>query len=166
MDSLKTEFLKEVNDCQGIITRISRAYERDPEARKDLKQEILFQLWKSYPSFRRKSKFSTWLYRVTLNTAITYYGKLKRSNQNEVNVQEIPDKEDEKDIKEDMVGEMYIAIGRLGKIDKALILLFLEDKSYEEIAEIMGMTTSNVGVRLLRAKKKLEADLKQKTQDI
>jgi len=152
----KLEFLHDVKSCQGIIHQICMAYELDMEARKDLYQEILYQLWKSYPTFRRESKFSTWLYRVALNTAITYYGKNRKLSEHEMHVEDIPDRNERRSEEHQRIDEMYKAINKLGKIDKALILLFLEDKKYEEMAEILGITISNVGVRLLRARKKLE----------
>ena len=166
MSSLKTEFLEEVNSCQGIIHQICRIYEQDPESRKDLYQEILYQLWKSYPRFEGKSKFSTWLYRVALNTAITYFDKRRKTDQKEMTVSDIPDTQEQPVNVEGKIEILYKSIAELGRVDKALIMLFLEDKKYEEIADIMGMTTSNVGVRLLRAKKKLEGLMIIKTQEI
>ena len=165
MEDLKTTFLENINSCMGIIQRICMVYEWEPEARKDLYQEILYQSWKSYPSFRGGSKFSTWLYRVALNTGITHYktssGKLRREQHMEL----IPDMNEQNEHSEEMLNELYRAIYSLGKVDKALILLFLEGRKYEDIAEIMGMTSTNVGVRLLRAKKQLETMIKDDTRN-
>ena len=165
MDSLKTEFLKDVNSCHGILHQVCRIYTRGEDGKEDLFQEILYQLWKSYPTFQGKSKFSTWLYRVALNTAITSYKKFEKRNQYELHVEDFPDRKEEGNEEEEKINNMYGAIYNLGKVDKALILLFLEDKKYEEIAEILGMTTSNVGVRLLRARKKLETMINENAQD-
>ena len=165
MDSLKTEFLKDVNSCQGILHQLCRIYTRGEDEKEDLFQEILYQLWKSYPTFQGKSKFSTWLYRVALNTAITSYKKFEKRNQHERHVEDFTDRKEEGNEEEEKINNLYGAIYNLGKVDKALILLFLEDKKYEEIAEILGMTTSNLGVRLLRAKKKLETIINESTED-
>jgi RNA polymerase sigma-70 factor (ECF subfamily) len=167
MKRLETEFLEEVNTCQGMIYHICNIYTDEKEQRKDLYQEILFQLWKSFPNFQKKSKFSTWLYRVALNTAITFYGKQTKRQKIEHAGKEIPDRREERNDNSDQQMEaLYRSVGQLGKVDKALILLYLEDKKYEEMAEIMGMTVSNVGVRLNRAKRKLESIMKNETQDI
>ena len=167
MKSQETEFLEEVNKCQGMIHHVCNIYTDEKEQRKDLYQEILYQLWKSFPNFQRQSKFSTWLYRVALNTAITFYGKRTRREQMEQAGKEFPEKGEElDDFRDGQMKALYQSVSQLGKIDKALILLYLEDKKYEEMAEIMGMTVSNVGVRLNRAKKKLESKMKNETQDI
>jgi RNA polymerase sigma-70 factor (ECF subfamily) len=160
MESFKTDFLKEVSDCQAMLHQVCNVYSSSKEEKEDLFQEVLYQLWKSYPSFERKSKFSTWLYRVALNTAITYYGKIRKLSGHELHVEDFPDLNEESRGADQRIDEMYKAINKLGKIDKALILLFLEDKKYQDMAEILGMTTSNVGVRLLRARKKLETLIK------
>jgi len=156
MDSLKTDFLREVSSCQAMLHQVCNVYSEGKGEKEDLFQEVLYQLWKSYPSFERKSKFSTWLYRVALNTAIIYYGKNRKLSEHELHVEDFPDPNEDRREEDQRIDEMYKAINKLGKIDKAIILLFLEDKKYEEMAEILGMTTSNVGVRLLRARKKLE----------
>ena len=130
-------------------------YARDYEDRKDLFQEICLQLWKSFGSFREESKFSTWLYRVALNTAIGDMRKKKKWMVNEPfqNMQESPDQAFEK---KERLNVLYEAISRLNRIDKAVIILWLEEKSYEEIANVVGMTSKNVSVRLVRIKTKLQ----------
>ena len=165
MEDLKTTFLENINSCMGIIHRICKVYELEPEARKDLYQEILYQSWRSYPSFRGGSKFSTWLYRVALNTGITHYKRSITKTRREKHMVLIPDLKEENEDQQEMMNKLYRAIYLLGKVDKALILLFLEGKKYDEIADIMGMTPSNVGVRLLRAKKQLEAKIKDESQE-
>ena len=128
------------------------------EDRRDLFQEILAQLWKSYPSFRNESKFSTWMYRVALNTAITSFKKDKRqpdksgiSYENLQLAEEIYDSREEEQIR--MLNK---AVSQLSGIEKSIILLFLEDKKYEEIAEITGITQNYVRVKMNRIKKKLK----------
>jgi RNA polymerase sigma-70 factor, ECF subfamily len=158
---LIAEFTEQVNKHQGIIFKISRMYCNDEECRKDLFQEILLQLWKSYPNFRGQSKFSSWMYRVALNTAISQF----RSSQKEIinfNA-ELPT-----DIKEEEPGEkkkntkiLYEAIGKLNKAEKSLIILYLDNLQYNEIAEITGISISNVGVKINRIKSKLQKILKE-----
>lgn len=155
-----------VNDNRGILYKVCQLYERNQENKKDLFQEIILQLWKSYPSYHSESKISTWVYRVALNTAISNFRKSSKKpamlevSQNEL---EIPDVFEHPFQKPDFE-ILTIAIEKLAPINKALILLYLEDKSYEEIAGIMGFTVSNVGVRLKRAREKLSQIIKQTEQ--
>lgn len=128
------------------------------EDRNDLFQEIIVQLWKSYPSFRNESKVSTWMYRVGLNTAITSFRKNKRRpDQNSLSVEnfqmadENPEYETEENIK-----QLHRAVAQLTGVEKSIVLLFLENKKYEEIAEITGITQNYVRVKMNRIKKKLK----------
>jgi RNA polymerase sigma-70 factor (ECF subfamily) len=154
---LKEEFLDLVNQNKGIICRISRMYGETNDDRQDLFQEILLNLWKGYDTFRNESKFSTWLYRIALNTCITAYRKRSR-NFRALSIQEkhnqIPDIPAEADHQED-IQLLYKAIGKLDKLEKAIIILYLEEKSYEEIAEIAGITPNHAGVKITRIKSKL-----------
>jgi len=154
---LEKEFLEIIQKNQGIIHKVCSFYCDSDDDRKDLFQEIVAQLWKSFPSFRKESKFSTWMYRVALNTAITSFKKTKRRpDQNKLTydnlqlVDEMPDQETEENIK-----LLHRAITRLTGIEKSIILLFLENKSYEDIAEITGITQNYVRVKMNRIKKKL-----------
>jgi RNA polymerase sigma-70 factor (ECF subfamily) len=128
------------------------------EDRRDLFQEILVQLWKSYPSFRSESKFSTWMYRVALNTAITSFKKDKRQpDKSGVAYESLQLAEDLYDTAvEDQIKMLHKAVSNLTGIEKSIILLFLEDKKYEEIAEITGITQNYVRVKMNRIKKKLK----------
>lgn len=123
--------------------------------REDLFQEICLQLWKSYPSFREEARFSTWMYRVALNTAISTVRKDRRSPSFEQLQETVSVPEDGTEDKE-RVKQLYKAISRLNRIDKAIILLWLEERNYEEIASIMGISKNNVSVKLVRIKRKLE----------
>ncbi len=128
------------------------------EDRKDLYQEILAQLWKAYPTFRNESKVSTWMYRVALNTAITSFKKNKRKpDRGSIAAEsiQIPDENDEAE-KEEEIRLLHRAIARLTGIEKSIILLFLEDKKYVEIAEITGISQNYVRVKMNRIKKKLK----------
>ncbi len=155
---MEKEFLQIITENQGIIHKVCSVYCDLEEDRRDLFQEILAQLWKSYPSFRNESKFSTWMYRVALNTAITSFKKDKRqpdksgiSYENLQLAEEIYDTREEEQIK-----ILNKAVSQLSGIEKSIILLFLEDKKYEEIAEITGITQNYVRVKMNRIKKKLK----------
>ena len=155
------EFIHQVMQSQGIIHKISRMYCRLEEDRQDLFQEILIQLWKAYPSFRGDAKFSTWMYRVGLNVALQFARKdIKKPGFDDIDqaseVLDIPEEGSYKDQK----GRLLIAIGRLNEIEKAIAMLYLEEKSYEEISEIMGITQNYVRVKMNRIKNKLKELLK------
>lgn len=152
---MKSEFIDILNNHRGLIYKVCNLYCSDPEDRKDLFQEIVLQIWKSRDSFRRESKLSTWMYRIALNTAITHFRKEKRLV-NAISIEgiEIPDIHDGGE-KEESLKLLFTAIEQLDRVDKSLILLYLEEKSYEEISEITGLSKSNVGVRLSRIKVKL-----------
>ncbi|QGY44905.1 sigma-70 family RNA polymerase sigma factor [Maribellus comscasis] len=156
----KKTFSELIEKNQGLIHKITLVYVDNPADREDLFQEICLQLWKSYPNFRGKSKFSTWMYRVALNTAISNIRKMKSSIAFESikEYKQIP--ADFAEDNEDVL-QLYRAIGQLNRIDKAIILLWLEEKSYDEIASITGLTKSNVSVKLMRIKKKLEEIVNQ-----
>ena len=132
------------------------------ECRQDLFQDILVQLWQSFPTFNKESKFSTWMYRVALNTAIAQFRKDKKNNEDtlqEIPVN-IPEEESYKE-KEDRRELVQKAINKLSKAEKAIIVLYMDDYTYEEISEIAGITLSNVGVKISRIKTKLEKILKE-----
>jgi len=133
-------------------------YCSDSTDAEDLFQEILLQLWKAYPQFNKSSKVSTWMYRVGLNTAITRLRKNNRSPSFEELAsvhQALPETGVQRlDILFDK--DLQEAIDRLDKFDRALLMLYLDEKSYKEIAEIMGLSESNVGVKVNRIKKKLK----------
>ena len=153
------KFINEINQNTGIAHKVCNIYFIDSHDREDVFQEMMYQLWRAYPGFQRNSKFSTWMYRVCLNTALTY---LKRNKKNRYEALSIKHHQiaEEKDIRqnEDML-LLYKAIDGLTPINKATILLYLENLSYEEIAQITGLSKSNVSVRIVRIKKELEKEL-------
>jgi RNA polymerase sigma factor (sigma-70 family) len=155
---LEKEFLQIITDNQGIIHKVCSIYCDLEEDRRDLFQEILVQLWKSYPSFRSESKFTTWMYRVALNTAITSFKKEKRKpDKSGISFESIQMAEEVYDSRtEDQIRMLNQAVYQLTGIEKSIILLFLEDKKYEEIAEITGITQNYVRVKMNRIKKKLK----------
>ncbi|MCE4566351.1 sigma-70 family RNA polymerase sigma factor [Maribellus sp. CM-23] len=155
---MERDFLQIIQKNQGIIHKVCNIYCDTDDDRSDLFQEIVAQLWKSFPTFREESKVSTWMYRVALNTAITTFKKSKRrpdqnllTYENFQIVDEAYDTETEEKIK-----ELHKAINYLTGIEKSIVLLFLEDKKYEEIAEITGITQNYVRVKMNRIKKKLK----------
>ncbi len=155
----KEEFISMVNQNLGIIHKVSMTYCYNCTDREDLVQDIFLQLWRSYDSYKGDSKFSTWLYRVALNTAISSLRKKKDL----VNMATLPDTRSYEVIdieKEEQTRLLFSAISQLNKIDKALIFLWLEERKYDEISEITGLSKTTVSVRLVRIRKKLEEIIK------
>lgn len=155
---MEKEFLHIIKENQGIIHKVCNIYCNDQDDRDDLFQEIVAQLWKSFSSFREESKFSTWMYRVALNTAITSFKKTKRRpDQNRLTVENLQLKDESYNTEtEDEIKNLHRAVAQLTGIEKSIILLFLEDKKYEDIAEITGITQNYVRVKMNRIKKKLK----------
>jgi RNA polymerase sigma-70 factor (ECF subfamily) len=164
MESLKKEFLKILSNYQGIIYKVSLVYFKSKTDREDNFQEIVYQLWKSYPKLQNKNSIGSWIYAVSINTSISRIKKEKRIEYQE-NVPELPDKSDIIDeiTKNESLQLLLNAIYNLDEIDKSIILLYLEENSYDEIAQIIGISKSNVGVRINRAKKKLTQNLKNRS---
>lgn len=140
---------------KGIIYKVSMLYTKNREDQEDLFQDICFQLCRSYNSYREEAQFSTWLYRVALNTAINQVRKNKKKSNAEAFYENIHYASLTSENNDGQVNQLFKAISFLNKIDKALILLWLEEKSYEDIAEILGISKSNVSVKLVRIKKQL-----------
>lgn len=144
-----------IQENRSLITHICRAYSNDEESLKDLIQEVSLQLWRSHTSFKGNSQVSTWVYRVTLNVCLSHARKMKRK----VNTTSLewndhaPEKEDPE---KEQIEMLYSAIKKLKESDRAIILLYLEDKSYKEMSDILGITVSNVGVKVNRLKEKLK----------
>jgi len=162
MTYTEKEFIQLLNQNQKIIHKVCNLYMNWQEDKEDLFQEITLQAWKAFSQFRGDAKFSTWLYRVALNTAITFFRKDKK-NAFIATVSEVPELAlpSDKDPIEDKTKAMYKAIAALSKIDKAIVMLYLEDYSYAEISEIIAITASNIAVKMNRIKVKLrEATLK------
>jgi RNA polymerase sigma-70 factor (ECF subfamily) len=157
---IKTEFLDELTKHRGILQKICFIYSKNSLEKDDLCQEIILQLWKSYPSFKHKSTFSTWMYRVALNTALS----LTKKPQLFKYTDEIPDRSFDMEYsmnKSENIMILYRAISQLNKVEKAVILLWLEDKPYEEIADSIGISVKNVSVQLVRIKAKLKELIKK-----
>jgi RNA polymerase sigma factor (sigma-70 family) len=157
----ENDFLELLANEQNIIHKICRIYAHDEATQKDLFQEISIQLWKSYPSFQGKSKFTTWMYRVGLNTAITLYRKNKRVIRGEDYsvLSELKADEEYDNTKDLQINWLYEKIEYFTEIEKALILLYLEDKKYTEIGETLGISEVNARVKISRLKRKLKVML-------
>lgn len=149
------EFLSMIQANQGIIHKVCRIYRDSREDREDLFQEVIFQLWRSYPSFSGGSKISTWLYRIALNTAMASFRKNKP---NVILTESLPDLQFQHidDECNESQGKLLAGIIQLSEPDRALIALYLDELSYRQIAGILGISESNVGVKLTRIKIRLQ----------
>jgi RNA polymerase sigma-70 factor (ECF subfamily) len=148
------EFVSLLNQHQKIIYKVCNLYMQSHADREDLFQEITLQAWKAFGNFRGEAKFSTWLYRVALNTAITFYRKEKKNIV--FTTDEVPEQSTgPQDPIEIQTKAMYAAIADLSKIDKAIVMLYLEDYSYNEISDVVGITPNNIAVKMNRIKGKL-----------
>jgi RNA polymerase sigma factor (sigma-70 family) len=157
---MQTAFLKIMEEHQGIIYKVCRMYRDSREDQEDLFQEIVLQLWKAYPGFRKESKLSTWMYRIALNTAIAAF----RKNRIELEFKERFPKEHTPSYAEEISENeerLFEAIRLLTAAERAIIALYLEDYSHSEIAEITGITENHVGVKISRIKTKLKTILKR-----
>lgn len=157
----ESEFIQLIQENQRIIHKVCSMYVQRVEDRDDLFQEITLQAWKSYARFKGDARFSTWLYRVALNTAITHFRKQKRnplrqSEETVIDLQDTPT-----DPTEEQFQIMYKAIGELSEVDKALVLLYLDDYPYDDIAQMMGITANHVAVKMNRIKTKLQSITQQ-----
>ena len=146
---------------RAIIIKICRAYSNSQEDYEDYYQEVCLQIWKSRENFKNKSEWSTWVYRISLNVCLSLLRKQKKhnntysyeqsSNQSDLN-------EESKDYSND-ISRLYEEIKKLSEIDRAIILLYLEKKTYKEISQIIGINTNSIGVKITRIKKQLKKQL-------
>lgn len=155
----KDKFITIIRDNQKLIFKICYSYCQNQENRKDLQQEILMQLWNSFSKFDGRVKVSTWIYRIALNTAISFYRKDCKHDENREIIDEsiisISNFEMTLEIDED-ISLLYQFIEQLGELDKALILLYLDDNKHKEIADILGISETNVATKISRIKKRLK----------
>lgn len=142
----------------GIIIKICRAYTDSEEDFQDYYQEVCLQLWKSRENFKGDSKWSTWVYRISLNVSLSLLRKDKKVNKNSVELPQLEDGNHQQanPFDDESLKLLYKAIKQLSDLDRAIILLYLEENSYQEIAEIMGLSPNNIGVKITRIKKKLK----------
>ena len=162
--NVEREFVSVIKEYERVIYKGCYLYTTKNATLNDLYQEVTINLWKAYPKFRHECKISTWIYRIALNTCISFIRKEKNIpeivtlTQNET--EWMTEEQDELQI---MLKELYLLISQLGQLDKSIILLYLEEKNYEEIAEITGLTVTNVATKLSRIKDKLKK-MKQNNQ--
>ncbi|MEP6749052.1 MAG: RNA polymerase sigma factor [Bacteroidota bacterium] len=156
------KFIQAIEQNQKIIYKVCNLYMNNEQDKKDLFQEIVLSAWKGFSNFKGDAKFSTWLYRVALNTAITFYRKEKRQIETAAYeeryatiISDTPFKDEEQLI------AMHKSIAELSKIDKGLVMLYLEDYSYNDIGDIMGISPNNVAVKMNRIKLKLKESSKK-----
>jgi len=158
-------FLEKVESNKGILIKVSKMYMDSKEDQEDLRQEIIYQLWKSIEKFKGSSEFSTWMYRVALNTAITFLKKnRKRPEEIEFSKLNEPITEVE-DVKSLQLQKFYKAVKSLNKIEKALILLFIDGHSHLEIGKNLGISEGNARVKLNRTKNKLQEIIKNQENE-
>ena len=165
MVNKKEQFIRTIDEHKKIIYKIVNSYCKNKEDRKDLEQEIIIQLWNSFDNYNSDYKYSTWMYRIALNVAISFYRKekkwsIKNDFYNEESIFKI-EKEDTSEEQTELDFHLKLLQGfihNLNELNKALMLLYLEEKSYEEIAEILGITKTNVATKISRIKLKLKKE--------
>lgn len=154
-------FTNLIREHQGLLYKVTSIYTDNKQDQEDLFQEVVYQLWKYFDSFRNESKITTWMYRVAMNTAISHLRKAKRKPDSASTADMVvtiiePDVDEEYEVR---LRLLYTHLKQLNHLDKTLIFLLLEDKSYKEIAEITGLKASNVGTRISRIKQKLKTNM-------
>ena len=155
-NELEKEFLTLIDAHKRAIYKVCYMYAADQEELNDLYQEVVLNLWKGFPRYRGDSKLVTWVYRIAMNTCITY---LRHSNARPQTVSltvEMSEPLDDEESKATQLRELYRLISQLGKLERALILLWLEERSYQEMADILGISKNNIAVKLNRVKEKLK----------
>jgi RNA polymerase sigma factor (sigma-70 family) len=158
------QFFQEIiEEHKGILFKVARTYCPDEEDRQDLIQEMMIQIWQSVHKYNDQYKISTWLYRISLNVAISFYRKnsTRTKKFTDLNEQMMETPVEDKSENERQLNLLEQFISELKEIDKALMILYLEDKSHIEIAEILGMSVSNVGTKVGRIKEKLKTRFSQ-----
>lgn len=161
------QFVALVDTHQALLHKVCSLYCKDPDDRRDLFQEVVLQLWRAMPTFKGNSKVTTWMYRVALNTALTYFRRRQRRSIEgplEPRMHNLADAPPDPE-QADRMRRMYSAIDQLSGLEKALIMLHLEDHSHEEIALILGITQNNLRVKLHRTKEKLKTLVQQLPQN-
>ena len=153
---MDSEFERTIRENAGVLHKLCRVYTFNPDEYEELFQEMLVQIWRSTENFRGEAKISTWIYQICINTALSFRSKLARRKKRfetldgKIFVQPAPDiAEDER------LGKLYATIRELKPIDRAIVSLYLDEKSYEETANILGISKTNVATRLMRLKKQL-----------
>ena len=155
----------------GTVLKVARAYTFTADDCQDLAQEILLQVWRSLPQFQGRASASTWSYRVALNTALGWHRKEHRRQARQQSILEVEElsvaglDSAQQIVQHEVVEQLYAAIRQLPKADAALVLLYLDDLTYRQMAEVLGISESNVGVKLNRAKKALGEMMKEESHE-
>ena len=153
---LENEFLDMIAAQKRIIYKVCYIYANDQDDLNDLFQETVLNLWKSFPRYRGDSKLTTWVYRIAMNTCITFLRRANARPQTTPMTADVAGRLAEEEGKTGMLQELYKLINQLGKLERALILLWLDERSYQEMADILGISKNNVAVKLNRVKEKLK----------
>lgn len=157
---MDNSIIQKLNEYQPLIRKVSLMYAQNETEADDMFQEICIQVWYSYPQFKGDSKFSTWLYRIAINTAISWIRKEKKHKLNDFEQTKLlgaldDDSFYEKEEKKEQIKTMYNAIKQLSEVDRTLTMLYLDDVAYAEISEITGLSIGNIKVKMNRIKKRL-----------
>ncbi len=168
MHSIQNEagFVQLINDNKGIIIKICNAYCQNKNDREDLAQEMIYQLWRSGKQYNPEQRFSTWMYRVALNVAISFYRKRKKDidvialDENKPELENVADSVTDT---EENLTRLQTCIHELKELERAIMILYLESNSYREIAEITGISETNVATRISRIKEKIKEKISDKT---
>ena len=151
----KQSFVSLINEHQSLIYKVCNSYCSEPAERQDLFQEIIIQLWKSWPQFRGEARFSTWLYRIALNTAISGLRKKKLPVTSLETVPKAVEMPAETSDQQEQQDALNVAISRLSSIEKAIVMMYLDDRSYEEMEAVFGISQNTLRVKMNRIKEKL-----------
>lgn len=154
MSEKELDFSRMIRDHKSTVYTVCYMFSKDPDEVEDLFQDVLINLWKGFDTFRGESKVDTWIWRVSLNTCISSDRKKKRSGER-VPLEMTANLFEDNDSDSKQVRQLYARINRLGLVDRAIVLLWLESMSYEEIAAIVGVTPANISVKLVRIKQQL-----------
>ena len=151
-------YISSIRPHAGIIIKICRAYSYSQQDFEDLYQEVCLQIWRTRDNFLKNSEWSTWVYRISLNVCMTFKKKESKRAIQTTSLDSVPEVQsnDSSAFQEESLTHLYNAIKQLSDVDRAIILLYLEEKTYKEIAEIIGTNFNNIGVRILRIKNKLK----------
>jgi len=155
---IQEQFVRVIENNQGIIYKVAHAYCNDQEELQDLVQEIIFQLWRSFKNYDEQYKISTWMYRIALNVAISHIRKsrVRAKHHISLDLHLVHVSEEEKSDMSEEIGLLRQFIHEQNKLDKALLLMYLDENNYAQIAEVLGISVSNVGTRLGRLKQKMK----------
>ncbi|HCT94173.1 MAG TPA: RNA polymerase subunit sigma-70 [Rikenellaceae bacterium] len=154
MNNYEQGFINFINENRNIIYKICFLYSNKLQSHDDLYQEVIINLWNAWPKFRGECKVQTWVYRISLNTCVSFLRRSKARPDSMPLTKNIEVIADEGDMVK--VHELYRLIGNLGKLEKAIVLLYIEERSHDEISNIIGISRSNVAVKLFRIKEKLK----------